>query len=100
MEMLIDKKLKTEIGDTGEKFIQIYTQICGGWAGTFVNVLARFVSKEDAEELKRSGYYCKEQDGIEVLIPRRGISVNDKVYLGLTKFLWAKNIIVRGMTAV
>ena len=30
MEMLIDKKLITEIGATGEKFIQIYTQICGG----------------------------------------------------------------------
>ena len=62
-----------------------------------MDVLARFVSGEEAAKLKRNGYYGKTQDGLEVLLPQRGVVPGEKVYLGISKFFWAKHIIVRGI---
>ena len=50
MEMIIDEKLREVAASDDEKYIQIYTKLCSSWAGSFIEVLARFVSREEADK--------------------------------------------------
>ena len=99
MEMIIDEKLREVAASDDEKYIQIYTKLCSSWAGSFIEVLARFVSREEADKLKQNGYYAEEKDGLEVLLPPKGVAPGEKVQLSLSKFFWLKKIMLQGIRA-
>ena len=65
----------------------------------FASFIAKVVVREEADKLKQNGYYTEEKDGLEVLLPPKGVAPGEKVQLSLSKFFWLKKIMVQGIRA-
>ena len=97
MTLVIEDKLKKSLTNKKVNKLVVFTKTCRSWAGVSTVISARFAGDD---EVIGDNYTLVTVDGVDVYLPKEGITYGETVKLGYSGFFGTGEILVWGAKAL